>query len=477
MRIEMWLIYLTLGGMVLYFPVANLLMRFPPTERFFGFLLRLSIADSLLPCLVLATVYALSMRIRKSLRRVKDSEPKTSRGSRGTRIAIIRIGLHYVILLVLTGILCIKLMGTEKILGYASKSKPYSLLMVRLFDLKLLNNPNSVKVFCLGDSNYFSPPDIIAGVGNSKSHLPEMTRNAIGKGAIPQKLEFSQWAFLAAHMYDYYCLYHLAIRYSPDLIIVPINWRMFGEETTNHQLSALVPLRVEFPAGYDNPIRSRGISAMKQLEYKFFLLLSLYPIGIKNWVVDSLNLYSEPDTPNEIGQKPPKEGEFTTASPFGMFEKSNPQMRTGDEPAGRRKQQDGSPIISSSRLLPRRSSFPMEIDSSNRTFRDLRTFAQTVSQGKTRVLFFIWPVNQDRLKEIGAFDEPAFELSKRRIEDATKKENCYFLDLSGLMGQEYFFDARGHCTIAGRKKVARSLAPEVLTILKDSSGAERYPQP
>ncbi len=475
MRAALWLIYLILGGTILYFPLANLLLRFSWTERLFGFLLRFPIEDSLLPCLALAVVYALSMRVRNRPQDAKDSVPKASRESRRTRIAVIRIGLHYFILLLLTCMLCITLMGTETILGYAGKSKPYSLLMVKLFDLGLLSEPNSLKVVCLGDSNYFSPPDVMAGDGNAKSHLPEMIRNAIGRGAMPQELEFSEWAFLAAHMYDYYCLYHLATDYSPDLIIVPINWRMFAEETCNYQLSALVPLRPGLPAGYDDPIRSRGISMMKQLEYKFLLLLSLYPIGIKNWVVDSLNLYSESTTRHETAQRTVKDGEITTPSPFRTIKTL--QMTTAKESASRDKQEEPPITRPASGLLPRPPSFPMEIDGSNRTFRDLRAFAQTVSHGKTRVLFFIWPVNQDRLKELGVFDERAFELSKRRIEDATKKENCYFLDLSELMGQEYFFDALGHCTIAGRRKVARSLAPEVLKILKESTSTDRYPQP
>ncbi len=108
----------------------------------------------------------------------------------------------------------------------------------------------------------------------------------------------------------------------------------------------------------------------------------------------------------------------------------------------------------------------MEVAASNPTFISLCGFADAASRRGTKVLFFIWPLDYEFLAEFGVFDDAALERSKELIMKATDKEDIYFVDLSGLLEHQYFFDKHGHCLVSGRRKIADALAPKVMQILQ-----------
>lgn len=111
--------------------------------------------------------------------------------------------------------------------------------------------------------------------------------------------------------------------------------------------------------------------------------------------------------------------------------------------------------------------FPMTIADSKPTLRTLCVLANVASEQKTKVLFYVWPLDQDFLEKFGVLDKPALERSIQRIADSTRTENTHSMDLSDLLENKYFHDNFGHCTVEGRRKIAEALAPTVLNILND----------
>lgn len=472
-----WLVHAMLAAIILYFPVVALFAKYTPVRRHLGFLLYLSPEDSL-PLLVgLGIIYAANMRLQQRAKTPERSTQETAGPNRISKTAVIRIGLHLLVFLIAAVFLCVTVAGTENILGHASKSRPYSEALIKLHDLDRINDSDSERVICMGDSNNFFPFDLRSYGANMDLHLPQLLQDEMESASGRGGTQFFEWAFVGATMYDYYCLYFQAARYSPDLIIVPINWRMFGSsfigdgKPYNPQLSAFVPVRTALPQGYADPVRSKGISAMKQARYKLSIVLPLYPIGIKNWMTDSLNSFFISDTQNPPLEESEQNEMNIVNDRLDSNGKEEADILNGSIPEIEKKR-DAPP----QREIPPGQGasnpvFPMEILETNITFRDLCALTEIVSQNRTKVLFFIWPLDQEQLAEKGVWNQASFELSKQRIKNATLKENCYFVDLSVFLERKYFYDKNGHCGPAGRKKIAERLALKILKLLDDNPAA------
>ena len=300
-------------------------------------------------------------------------------------------------------------------------------------------------------------------------HLPKLIEDIFKSELSQEKITFIEWAFMAAGMQDFFCMYYKAEEYSPDLIIVPINWRRFGSKAlrnSNPQLSALTPLRSELPQEYTDPIRSRGISLLAQIRYKLAIEWSLYPTGIKNWAEEKRRSYLSADKPangeqSELvdeGFAPIRFGDTNVERMFGELLGTRSQTTSqGNHDQARPKEE-----------------YPMEVGETNFAFRDLKAFAEIASTNQTPVLFFVWPVDKEFLFKEGKWEQSSFERSKRLIEEATNKKNCHFVDLSETLEHRYFADRRGHCHPSGRKIIAEQLAPTIREILElnDTSLAE-----
>lgn len=380
------------------------------------------------------------------------------------------IGLKFIVFLVLAMLLCVWIAGTETILMAAMASKPYSVLLTDYHFFGLITEyqesgapeaTGAKKVICLGDSNSFYPPDhVVPRDTNRGLHLSGMLYESIENSRNePPRIRFSEWSYVGATLFDHYCLFYEAEKFSPDLIIVAINWFSFGPAWLDHheyfrlELSALAPLRSPLPDDYEDPIRSENISAVKQLQYKADIY-SLFPVGAKFWISDGLRSFFEPRARHEVSS--PSE---------------DPTARDADAgPVGNERVHE----------LPKRGEFkpvweaapeyfPMSVERSNPTLRDMRALAYIASERDIKLLFFIWPIDIEYLEEVGAMDRSELMRARQFVKEEVVRENVYFADFADMLGHEYFYDMRGHNTPEGRKKVAEALYPTVLEILEEDS--------
>lgn len=360
---------------------------------------------------------------------------------------------HYIAFLVVATGLCFWCVGTDTILEYACKTKPYAHVLdpgsrETLPDEASSGRKDAVVVLCFGDSNYFYPPfTVIIPKADAMLNLTEMiSRKICEREGMPNTTVLG-WHYPGASMFDYYCLYYEAIKFRPDIIVVPINWRSFGSPwldnsmQSHHELSSFVPLCEKFPPDCENPLRARGISMAKQFQHKLFFN-SLYLTGVKHWILAELRLILLLCERNIIPFKLSKD-KSDRKSPDKL--EVHPTMQ---------------------------SRFPMTVESSNATFQNLSALAHAASRRGTKTLFFVWPLDKQYLSEIGILDESALECSIQRIRKAVQKENTYFVDLSGLLRQGFFHDKLGHCKIQGRMIIAAALAPTILEILRENSSSE-----
>jgi len=362
-------------------------------------------------------------------------------------------------------VLCVIFIGPKTILEYASESKPYSILLDPTSYEALPSGEDSTRIICFGDSNYFYPPHEKPSTDSADTYMSNLLYEEVSNRSNFRDLGISQRAFASAGMFDFYCMAYEALEFSPDLIIVPINWRSFGVDEWDTfgnewmegsywfhpELSALAPLRDGLSANYENPVRFRGITAAKQLQYKISFY-TLYPIGIKAWALENakslLAALREDMNPSAFAAE---ERVATEPRPPAPVRK-----------AGRAK-------IKKTLDKDALAAFPMKIEDSHLTYRCLAPLANVASRRGTKILFYVWPVDQEYLEKVGRLDKSSFEQSKKLLREAVDQENVYFADLSGLLEHKDFYDNLGHCMVEGRQKIAQALAPEIIDILNGSS--------
>jgi len=280
----------------------------------------------------------------------------------------------------------------------------------------------------------------------------------------------SRWEFAGASMFDYYCMFLWASESPPDLTIIPINWLGFSEEGINPgqrfqpELSGLAPLRYIFSSHRMNPIRSRGVSLIKQLQYKVSLY-SIYFIGLRGWARANVGAFLEGLTSRKTSDDDP---------PKALARKTEEQIEDAEnrdreafvDPVERVNRAAGGGLATDDReLLSTR--FPMKLSKSNHILSTVETLADVASDQQTKVLFYIWPLDREYLAEVGVLDEKSLERSIRMIAEAADGRSTYFVDLSDLLKHEFFYDDGGHCTIGGRRIIAETLGPIVLDIIEE----------
>jgi hypothetical protein len=345
----------------------------------------------------------------------------------------IHVGISYAVFIALGILACIWFVGKKPVLSRASKSKPYAVLLQERFHESPLWEQDATTIICFGDSNC--------------TRIWGMFHEAIEEQDMEGEVRIGDWAYPGADMFDYYCLLHRARKFSPDLVIIPINWRSFGRawirQTRFPELSAFIPFGEEFLPEYENPLASQNISPLQHLKNKM-LLFQIYPLGIKIWARESLK---------------------------GAF----PELGKSEEErivAGARSVKYRTRGRGFSRNVNEyKSRFPMKLKEEYPMVRTLRSLAYSASQGETKVLFFIWPLDQELLGELGLLNKDELEQSRRLLLEASKAntaENIYFLDLSDFLEHRYFKDSGGHCTPSGRKRIATALAEKVPEILSQN---------
>lgn len=161
--------------------------------------------------------------------------------------APIKIGAYYSLCLAVAMLVCCQF---DTFADHACQSKPYALLFTERIH-EQLHDKNSTKIIFFGDSSLFAPL-------TRKSSISGCLLTALERATPEERIILASWSFLGAHMYDYYCMSFKAFVFSPDLLIIPINWSFFSTQGFFPELCALAPLRNESPLGAENPIRSMG---------------------------------------------------------------------------------------------------------------------------------------------------------------------------------------------------------------------------
>jgi hypothetical protein len=371
----------------------------------------------------------------------------------------IKIAVYCVLWLAVSAVFCLELIGPETVMVYASRVKPYSMLLSEHSYQGLSKGGDSTTVICFGDSNSFRPPGLfLPDPANSDIYMPALIRDAVDPEHASD-FTFLDWSYAAADMFDYYCLFFEAVDFSPDLMIVPINWRSFQSDWIDHpnwfhpELSALVPFSERRADGREKPVEARGISVIKQLEYKIYLY-SLYVTGMKSWASERMRSLLGSHFRGATSAAEP------AADEKGREAVANDPLAIAPDKAFN---------IDAKTLSDR---YSMEITRSNPTFVSLCALAGVASERGVKALFYIWPLDLEYLGEAGVLDRATFERSKLLISAATQKEGIYFVDLSGLLEHRHFYDWHGHCTVEGRRKIADALAPAVVEILGERPDGE-----
>lgn len=363
------------------------------------------------------------------------------------------IAIYYLCGLFFFTIILVAIVGQSRVLKYAATTKPYAGFLSQLIEKDSPNSETGQKIICLGDSNNHFPPSL--KYDRSSEHVTIYLGSLIQetvRASVPNS-RVIEWAFPAADMFSYYCIYFETEKSNPDLIIIPINWRLFGAEGVENQhvrvtypwISALVPFRATVPQGHTDPLRYSGITLLKRVGYRF-LLYSLYPIGIKWWAHEAMELQRDPEHTGRNNR--PAEGGQPAID-------EEAQMRRGFE----------------TNLDEMKQCFTMTVSEESPPFVSFAALAAVASARGTPVLFFIWPLDRELLEKFDIYDEDEFERSRQLIIKNTDKKNIYLADLSGLLEHKFFFDHAGHCTIEGRRKIAHALAPTILDILQRNRSA------
>jgi hypothetical protein len=391
----------------------------------------------------------------------------------------------YIVILALAAWVGLHAIGSEKILSFATEVKPYA----SLFDGSSFGGPveedSAAKVIFFGDSNSYYPPDrAVAPQPESFSiHFPGLVLEEMEALGMMPEPRIMEWAFAGASMFEFYCLYYKAAKLSPDLIVIPINWRSFGSEWLENptyihlELSALAPLHSRLPLEYKDPIRAKGISTARQIRYRLELPY-IYLTGFDIWV--SQTRKSILGTDQEATIIPPKapaldiETSQTGQSVFDTDQEETiiaPEAPPVDKgPRGEHAKYDELRISRKVRNL--RSSYPMEISDKNPTFQRIRTLAYIASRHDTKVLFYIWPMDKELMKDLGVLNEILFEASRKAIFEEVNLhagKNVFFADFSSLLRHKDFHDIHGHFTVEGRGELARTIAPQIVEILRGNT--------
>ncbi len=330
-----------------------------------------------------------------------------------------KIGICYLLFLILPTLVITRFVGVKTVVKYAYANRDFSVLFSEYAYRNLSDDRREGNIICFGDSNSFYPFDIFAEAYTADLHMPAMIAEGVNRRSPQRRVKTSEWAFVGASMFDYYCMYFRAVKSSPDVIIVPINWTYFwlahSRRFYEPELSAFVPIQERWLSGSNDPLAAKGISMTKQWGYKATLLYP-YPSGLKAWLVENLGISSS---------LVEKEAEADT------------------------------------QLANNRGSHPSIADS-NATFSSFRALVRVASNNDTKLLFYTLPLYKKCLEEKGAMDEDSVGLFKSLIAKECEKPNIYFLDLTDILDENSFVDLGGHFTLEGRKKVADALALEIL---------------
>jgi hypothetical protein len=328
------------------------------------------------------------------------------------------------------------MIGPQTALKYAVKIAPYAVIYHNR-PARAANASTGRLIFYFGDSSVAPPP----WARTDTPRIPAVLEDVLAD-SYPElgPVTVVDWSFAGARLFHYYCLLFEAADYSPDLIIIPINWRNLGprsweseERFSFRELGALVPLSECTTSAEKAILRREGISAPK----RFFSPLT-QPVlcikGLKTWGRIRLGLESEEDPAARLLE--------------GLRSDETIIDRFGDK-----------------QLFEQ---YTLEVSTSNPHLETLRLLAETATRRRNVLLFYITPIHIDEMRQRKPFDPFIFADSVVRLANTTTFGTSFCLSLVSLLRETDFIDCFEHYTPEGNRTIARALAPEVRKLLVTS---------
>jgi len=324
--------------------------------------------------------------------------------------------------------------GKPSVLACSSKLKPYAVAFQTksLLEQACLSSDRLIIFF--GDSSVAQPP-----WAESNSPGIPATLAAELRASYPEIGEVSvvEWAFNGARMFHYYCLLFEAAKYSPDAVIIPINWRSLGPKSEEWrriyhfpELSALVPLReMAFEPG-KGVFELEDIPPLGRFAYVFHRPM-LYLRGMRMWLRIRLGMESEGDPASVRPETLPP------VSVLMSFFSDEELFRT----------------------------YANDIARGNTQLRILRALTEAAGRQGMNVLFYITPIHVDELRRRPRFNARMCRESVGRVVEAATSETSMCLNLLELLREEDFIDFYEHYRPEGNRKIARALAPAVRRLI------------
>jgi hypothetical protein len=358
------------------------------------------------------------------------------------RTTLALIFLSYLIFSFLLFFLSVCLIGRRTLLHHAAQISPYSMIFAGEIEVRDADEAFEDLIFFFGDSSIAT----VKGIAASRRdiNIPGMLETVTNQRyAAPGSLSVVEWAFVGAQPFDYYCMLFGAEKYSPSLVIAPINWRTLGGEDGSpkskfHELSRLVPPSERFSHSADNPFVLENISLTDQ----FLYLLDkpkLYAQGLKVWSRAALS-----------GSAPPETGMDDTMP----IDTMRPNV------------QNWQRIMSNWSDSELFKQYPVDITAENTQVRILHLIAETASKRGIPFLFYITPIHTYRMKGRETFDADRFHRSVRTVLEQTTVGSTECVNLIDLLeGEEDFLDYYEHYNVSGNRKIAEALAAKAQKIL------------
>ncbi len=346
-----------------------------------------------------------------------------------------KILVWYLLFLCLAFVAALPMVGRQTLLKYSEKVKPYAVVFWSRNEVRAAKHESDEIIFFFGDSSVALPP----WAAKDTPHIPALL-DAELREAYPELggVSVIDWSFPGGRFFHYYCLLFEAENYSPQLLIIPINWRNLGprswewsKENAFHELSALVPFSERRFASGKNIFEREDIPPSKQLIYSYEYPM-LYLTGLKMWCRTKVGLEPEEDPLANVLE--------------GLPEAKVLIKRFGDK-----------------QLFEQ---YPVDISADNVQLGILRSLIEASARRGVKLLFYITPIHLDEMRYRQPFDPGKFSESVNRIMEAATSETSTCLNLVDLLGEEDFLDSFEHYTPEGNRKVAAAIAPAVRDSLK-----------
>jgi len=292
-------------------------------------------------------------------------------------------------------------------------------------------------IFFLGDSSVAQPP----WADKAATNIPDLLEAGLQEGYLAcESVSVVDWSFPGGRPFHYYCFRFEAEHYSPSLLVIPINWRIFGASSDRWnetfafpELCASVPINERRHGSGEVVMRLEGISVQRQFLYRLSHPM-LYLSGLKIWVQANVGLRVEEKSWQDLRSLLPEPGQLISR-------------------------------FSDTKLFQQ---YTNHVKGDNSQLQIYRAIAETSVRRGTNILFYITPIHVYEMRARSGFDAEEFHRSTELIKRSVSSANSQCLDLSGLLGENDFIDNFEHYTPEGNRRIAGALASAVHEIVQSS---------